>query len=263
MIIDFHTHAFPEKIAAKAMGRLAHAAGLFPHTDGTVGSLRELMRRDGVDTAVLLPIATNPSSQRHINDYAISCAGEGILPFGTVHPDASDVLEELEYLKEKGIKGLKFHPEYQQFFVNDEKMCPIYKKISQLGLITVFHAGPDYGFRPPYHCMPENLLGALRWLDSPVVAAHWGGADQAEDVLRLLKGIPQLYLDTAFGYGTNIRPYAHEIIETFGCNHILFASDAPWHPPVWEMRLLETLDLSENEQNAIYSGNAQELLKLN
>ena len=111
MIIDFHTHAFPEKIAAKAIGKLADAAGLFPHTDGTVTSLRALMRRDGVDLAVLLPIATNPASQRHINDYALSCAGDGILPFGTVHPDAPDVLEELDRLHSLGVKGVKCHPE--------------------------------------------------------------------------------------------------------------------------------------------------------
>ena len=139
---------------------------------------------------------------------------------------------------------------------------PFYRKISELGLITVFHAGPDYGFRPPYHCMPENLLGALRWLDAPVVAAHWGGVDQAEEILRRLRGIPQLYLDTAFSYGTNIRPYAHEIIEVFGSDHILFASDAPWHPPVWELRLLDTLHLSEPVREQICCRNALRLLDM-
>ena len=113
MLIDFHTHAFPEKIATKAIGKLADAAGLFPHTDGTVPALRALMKRDGVDLAVLLPIATNPAGQRQVNDFALSCAGDGILPFGTVHPDAPDALEELERLHGLGVKGVKFHPEYQ------------------------------------------------------------------------------------------------------------------------------------------------------
>ena len=48
--------------------------------------------------------------------------------------------------------------------VDDVKMKPIYKKISSLGLITIFHAGYDYGYAPPYHCMPDNLLNALRTL---------------------------------------------------------------------------------------------------
>ena len=159
-----------------------------------------------------------------------------------------------------GVRGVKFHPEYQGFFADDEKMRPIYRRISALGMITLFHAGPDSGFRPPYHCMPDNLRGALRYLDAPVVAAHWGGLDTSEEILAKLRGIPQLYLDTAFGYGTNIRPFARELIGAFGPDHILFGSDAPWHPPAWEKFLFSTLGLSPAEEDAIFSGNARRLL---
>ena len=262
MVIDFHTHAFPNMLAERAIFKLGMDSGLFPHSDGTINGLRELMRRDGVDLAVLLPVATNPLNHSRINDFALANSGDGILAFGSVHPDAPDVLEELDRLYSLGFKGIKLHPEYQNFFAGDDKMKPIYRKISELNLITVFHAGPDYGFRPPYHCMATELFGALRWLDAPVVAAHWGGVNQAEEVLCTLRGIPQLYLDTAFGYGTNIRPYAHEIIDVFGADHILFASDTPWHPPAWEMLLLETLSLEDQVMEAILSGNARRLLRL-
>ena len=143
MLIDFHTHAFPEKIAARAMKKLADDSGLFPHTDGTADSLRELMQRDGVDLSVLLPIVTNPASQSHTNDHAIASGGRGIIAFGSVHPDAPDALDELERLKALGVKGLKFHPEYQGFYVDDEKMRPIYRKICELGFITIFHSGAE------------------------------------------------------------------------------------------------------------------------
>ncbi|MGI6028280.1 MAG: amidohydrolase family protein [Candidatus Heteroscillospira sp.] len=262
MLIDFHTHVFPEALAPRAIAKLSKSAGLFPHTDGTADSLRQLMEHDGVSLSVILPIATNPASQRHVNDYAISCAGRGLLPFGTIHPDAPDALEELERLHGLGIKGIKFHPEYQSFYPDEEKMRPIYRKISELGLITVFHAGPDYGYRPPYHATPEHMLGALKYLDAPVVAAHWGGVNSAEEVLKTLRGIPQLYLDTAFGYGTAIRPFAHDMIEAFGSDHILFGSDAPWHPPAWETCLLNSLDLPADVMEAVCSGNARRLLGL-
>lgn len=260
MLIDFHTHAFPDKIAENVIAKLGKDSGLFAHTDGTVSGLRSLMKANGVDLAVLLPIVTNPRSQTNINNFAIAQNGDGLISFGSVHPDAPDALEELVRLHSLGVKGVKFHPEYQSFFVDDEKMKPIYRKISELGLITVFHAGLDTGYRPPYHCMPKSLLGALKWLDAPVVAAHWGGVDSSEEVMATLHSIPQLYLDTAFGYGTNIRPFAHEMIEVFGSDHILFASDAPWHPPIWETCLLDSLELDVETRENINYKNAMRLL---
>ena len=149
MIIDFHTHAFPERIAAGAVDKLAYASGgLIPQTDGTLESLKEVMKRDGIDISVVLGIATNPTQQHNVNDFAAEVNNqEGFVGFGSVHPDAPDALDELDRIKSLGLKGVKFHPEYLGFFVDDERMKPIYKKISRLGLITLFHAGHDYGFR--------------------------------------------------------------------------------------------------------------------
>ena len=152
MRIDFHTHCFPDKIAEKAMGKLSVASGgLIPQTDGTAEGLRREMKKDGVDISVVMNIATNAHQQHSVNDFAASLVSDDLIPFGSVHPDAPDALEELERIRSLGLKGVKFHPEYQQFYVDDEKMFPIYKKISDLGLITLFHAGGDIGFPPPYH----------------------------------------------------------------------------------------------------------------
>ena len=132
MIIDFHTHAFPEKIAEKAIEKLSFASGgLIPQTNGTVSGLKALMKKDGVDKSVALGIATNEKQQTAVNDFIKSQECEEIIPFGSVYPHAESALEELERIHSMGIKGIKLHPEYQQFFVDDEKMKPIYKKISQ------------------------------------------------------------------------------------------------------------------------------------
>ena len=145
MIIDFHTHCFPDKIASKAMEQLRMRSGIVrPFHDGSAAGLLELQRNDGVDYSVVLNIATNPKQQRNVNDFAISLKEvDGLVPFGSVHYDSPDALDELERLKENGIKGVKLHPDYQGFFVDDDKMLPIYEKIGKLGLITVFHSGYD------------------------------------------------------------------------------------------------------------------------
>ncbi len=261
MLIDFHTHCFPDKIASKAIEKLSFASGgLYPNTDGTVDGLKCIMKEQGVDKAVVLNIATNAHQQKSVNDFAASINNGEIISFGTVFPDSEDVLEELERIKALGLKGVKLHPDYQGFFVDDEKMFPIYKKISELGLITVFHAGLDYGFPPPYGATPDRMAKALQHFDSPVIAAHWGGLGCGKDVLKYLCG-KDIYFDTSFGYSTMPKYYAEKIIEKHGTNKILFGTDSPWHTAKMEIRMLSTLGLSNGDMENITHTNAENLLK--
>lgn len=264
MLIDFHTHAFPEKVAPKAMQVLAYNAnGIPPQTDGTLESLRKEMQADGVKISVVNCIATNAHQMHNVNNFALEVDKDpDFVCFGSVHPDAPDALEELERLHEAGIKGIKFHPEYQKFDADDEKMKPIYKKISELGFVTTFHAGLDIGFPPPYHSMPPQILGAVKWLDTPVVAAHWGSMGQADRVIHTLGGIEHVYMDTSWGYGIITRAEALALIEAQGVDHVLFASDMPWHRPAWEMKVIKTLDLTAEEEAMICHKNAEMLLKI-
>lgn len=262
MIIDFHTHCFPDFLAPRALCTLQEAAGgLLPQTDGTLAGLRALMAQDGVDISCVMNIATNPRQMHAVNDFAIACAAPDIIPFGSVHPDAPDAEEELERIAAAGLRGIKFHPDYQGFFADDEKMRPIYRSASRLGLIVLFHAGQDYGFAPPYHGMPEQIRGALRMLDTPVVAAHWGGLGCGEAVMKTLCGLP-LWFDISFGYAAMPRCFAERILEAHGIDRLLFGSDAPWHRPSMEVRLLDSLKLTAQEREKITSQNACALLSL-
>ncbi len=264
MLIDFHTHAFPDAIAAKAVSKLSDASGgLYPHTDGTLAGLRARMEADGVDMAVVMNIATNPRQQTKVNDFAAAVNGTaGFVAFGSVHPDSPEAPEELSRIKALGLPGVKLHPDYQGFAADEERMIPIYRKISQLGLITLFHAGWDYGFAPPYGGTPDKLLRALRHLDgAPVVAAHWGGVNCCEEVLRLLCGM-DIYFDTSFGYSMLPKYHAQKIIEKHGVDRLLFGTDTPWHTAGMELRLLNSLELSGEDMDKITHKNAQSLLGL-
>lgn len=263
MIIDFHTHAFPEKIAANAVAKLSFTSGgMKPQTDGTIASLKEEMKKDGVDISVVQCIATSPKQQTNVNNFAVEISKDpAIVGFGSVHPDAPDALDELERIKAAGLKGVKFHPEYQSFCVDDERMKPIYKKVSQLGLVSLFHAGQDYGYPPPYRCMPDAMRRALKWFDSPVIAAHWGAAGFGIEVMDKLCG-ENIYFDLSFGYCAMSKCIAQAIVDKHGTDRLVFASDMPWHRPKWEMRLIDTLDLSESDRDKIFYKNAQHLLKL-
>jgi predicted TIM-barrel fold metal-dependent hydrolase len=264
MLIDIHTHAFPEKIAERAIETLSHTSGgLIPQHNGTLASLKDEMAKDGVDISVVLGIATNPKQQNNVNNFAAEInKDEKIIAFGSVHPDAPDALYELERIKALGLKGVKLHPEYQNFFVDDERMKPIYRKISQLGLITLFHAGHDYGYGEPFHCMPQNLERALSWFSSPVIAAHWGGAGCKDLVIKHLAG-KDVWFDLSFGYGIMPKAFAQEIVDKHTPDRLLFGSDMPWHRPSWEVRLIETLDIAPQDKEKIYYKNAIKLLDIN
>ena len=178
MIIDMHTHCFPDPLAKKAMPMLAMRSGNpYPAFDGTASGLRESVISGGADRAAVLNIATNAHQQTKVNDFTISLLGDSVLiPFGSVHFESPDAISELDRLHDAGIKGIKLHPDYPGFFADDERMFPIYEKIGSLGMITVFHAGVDIGVPDPVHCTPQMLKKILpRFGGAPVIAAHMGG----------------------------------------------------------------------------------------
>ena len=263
LIIDFHTHCFPDKIAKNTIDKLSYVSGgLIPQTDGTKESLLSSMNKNMVDKSVVLSIATNANQQKNVNDFAISLNNERIIAFGSVFPFSHDWESELERLKESGVKGVKLHPDYQQFFVDDERIFPIYKKIEKLGFILVFHAGEDFGFPPPYKATPERLRKVLSIVETPVVCAHWGSLLMCEDVLKYLCDIENCYFDTAFGYGTMPKARALSILEKKGTEKIVFGSDSPWNDPSWDIGMLKTMGLTKDEEDKIFYKNAEKLLNL-
>lgn len=264
MIIDFHVHAFPDALAAKALPLLSKCSGgVKPNYDATISGLESYLAKNNVDYAVVLNIATNTHQEKKVNDFAISLLEKkNIIPFGSVHPDSPNALSELERLAKAGIRGIKLHPDYQHFFVDDEKMFPIYKKIAELGFITVFHAGVDIGYPKPVHCTPERLLRVLDLFDdAPVVAAHFGGWLLWDSVLEDLCGT-KVYLDTAFSSGKMPPDYAKELIKAHGADKVLLGSDMPWSDTLDEVRFVQSLDLSAEDEEKILSNNAKRLLNI-
>mgnify|MGYP004452568245 CR=1 FL=1 len=49
MIIDFHTHIFPDAIAQRTIEKLEAAANIKAHSDGTLTGLKTSMQKAGVD----------------------------------------------------------------------------------------------------------------------------------------------------------------------------------------------------------------------
>ena len=254
MLTDFHTHIFPDKMADKTIKLLESniKEEYRPHKAelrGTLDALKQSMRENNVDISLVLPIATNVKQSTTINNFAASINGiDGIYSLGSLHPMQSDWESVLYDIKEKGLKGIKLHPEYQQFYIDSKESIQILKKCEELDLITVLHSGKDIGIDPPVK-------------GDKIVAAHLGGWKLWDDVEKYLVGTP-IYFDTAFTLNFITDEQLLRIIKNHGSEKILHATDSPWEKQGRMAKHLSTLPLSEEDCNNIFYKNAKKLLKI-
>ena len=262
MIIDFHTHCFNDALAPKAMANLSKNSLYPPHYDGTLRGLRERMAEAGISHSCILNIATNAHQTPKVNDWAISLVGESdVIPFGSVHPD-SDWRGELARLAAAGVKGVKFHPDYQGFFADDARMFPIYETALQYGFILIFHCGKDLVLREPLHCGPERFLHvAEAFPGKPVIGAHLGAQGLWDDMFRLLIG-KDVYLDTSFGFKFLSQTQIDRILAEHDTDKLLFATDAPWQRQSVEVAEMRQFVHDPIVSEKIFYGNAARLLGL-
>ena len=261
MLIDFHTHVFPDKLAYHALDSLSKPIHIRPCTNGTLADTERLMKESGVTQFIALNIATSPRTEKHVNDFAIELNRTHIV-FGSVHPYSENALDELDRLHDSGVKGVKFHNEYQNFFVDDEKAFPLYEKIAKLGLIAVFHGGYDPAYEPPYKASPERSARVCAaFPKGKFVFAHLGGLKTEKETLLYLKNT-NAYIDTAFAAAAFSKESATKIIRESAAERVLFGSDCPWETPEETVRFIESLPLTREEKELIYYKNAKRLLRL-
>lgn len=271
MLIDFHTHIFPDAIAERSVAALEAGIRQMQGADyrngealafrpATLDGLLASMTDAGVDKSICLPIATKPSQTATINRYAESVRSERALSFGTLHPADPEWEQVLLDLKQRGFRGIKLHLQFQQYAIDSPEVLRILIKAEQLGLLTIFHAGDDIGLPPPIYATPEMIRHTLDYVSGEkLIAAHLGGWEQWDDVEEYLVGTPIL-MDTAF-IADFIEPeQCTRIIRNHGAEKILFGSDSPWENPADTMRFLKLLGLTEQEMALITYKNALRLL---
>jgi predicted TIM-barrel fold metal-dependent hydrolase len=264
MIIDFHTHIFPDDLASKAMHALtASIDNLFtPIHNGTVSGLLDSMTTAGIDISVVLPVITKPTQFQTTNEWVRSISSERLIGFGGIYPHTDNYKRDINYISDLGLAGLKFHAEYQNFVLDDPKMLKIYDYALSKGLILLHHAGVDPGFVPPFKSTPQQFSNIVKTMGGgTIIAAHLGGLDQWDDVEKYLVGT-DIYLDTSIGFEYFSKEQFLRIARNHGTDKILFASDSPWSNTKTEIDHLHSLPLTPDEKTAILGGNAKRLLKI-
>ncbi len=263
MIIDFHTHIFPDEIAPKTIQSLEKVSGITAATDGTLNGLLRSMERAEITMSVILPVMTRPAQFEKVNLFAAQInrtyAGK-ILSFGGIHPDCENYKEKLDKIKELGIPGIKIHPDYQRVMIDDVRYMNIIEYADSLGLIIVTHAGIDIGLPEPVHCPPDKMRKVLDQIrPKKMVLAHMGGWRQWEEVCEYLAG-ENVYLDTAFTFDYIEEEMFLKILEKHGTDKILFGTDLPWSEPQRDVSALRALPVSTSVKEDILYTNAWKLL---
>jgi len=257
MIIDFHTHCYPDALAAKAMSKL-DGTGLKPTYNGTFKGLIEDNKKNGIDKAVVLCIANCPSHQKNVNEFAIEVNEQkDLIAFGSVHPFADDYKYYIDMLCEHGIKGMKFQPYYQCFEVNAKQALQVYEYIAKKGMIMLIHSGLDLLVKGDF-CSPKKVREVLDSLKYPkTVLAHMGGWGYGEEYFELVVG-SDCYLDVSFSYRYEDENTRAKFMQKHSTDKILFATDRPWTDAKTDIDLVKQLpnDLSEK----ILYKNAKKLL---
>jgi len=277
MIIDFHTHVVPPKVKknhSKYVDSDPCFAILYSNKKAKLATADELidsMDKDGIDISVIVNIGwTTHDLCVETNDYILESVArypDRLIGFCTVQLNSYDAaIAEIERCVKGGVRGVgEMRPDMQLFDLLDEEiMAPFIEVIRKYNLILLTHTSEPVGHDYPGKGIitPGMLYPFItRYPDLTIVCAHWGGGLPFYALMPEVKrAMNNVFFDTAaspFLYSPQV--YNH-VIQLVGGDKTLFGSD---YPLLAQSRVLEevkSLDLPEETENLILSGNAQRLL---
>ena len=263
MIIDFHAHAFEDALAAKAIPFLEEEGHVKAATDGRAASLIASMDRAGIARAVVCPIATKPAQFEGIRRWAraVRAAEPRLEMLLSVHPDDPEALARIDATAAAGFKGLKFHPYYQKFAIDEPRMFPLYERIAARGLLVVFHTGFDIAYPPERVADPVRVRRVMDAFPTlKFVATHLGGWRDWENARKYLIGQP-VYIETSYCLHEMPVAEARALILAHPADRILFGTDSPWADQAEELARWRALGLPDDRLAAALGGNAARLLQ--
>ncbi|MBE0467767.1 MAG: amidohydrolase [Candidatus Desulforudis sp.] len=259
--IDFHAHFFPDAVAEKVVEHLRDHYRIPVNHRGLKSEYLELRHQAGLLAAVFFTAATRPDQVRAANDWALVNTGPDLIGFGTLHPHGplAETEAEITRLRACGVRGVKFHPDFQEFYLDEDRALAVYERLKREFLIIV-HVGDDEMPSKTNFTSPERLARVLDLVPGiRVVAAHMGGYRMWERSLHHLVGRP-VYFDTSSTFNFLAEDRMRLMIQEHGTDRILLGSDYPFRNSAWEIERLRELGLDRTAFEQITGGNARRLL---
>ena len=259
-IIDIHTHIYPDEIAQKATDSVRDFYSIGCDTmNGTVDMLLEKGKQAGIDQYVVLPVGIRPDRVRHINDFIWQEAAKHgcFIPFGTVHAAMDNLMDEVERLLSLGVKGIKMHPDSQQFPIDDLRLFPMYEAIRGRVPVLLHMGDRRYNYSHPMRLRKVlDLFPGLK-----VIGAHFGGYSMYETARELLQDT-DCVLDISSSMLFMEPGMPEKYINQYGAERIAFGSDYPMWDPVCEVEKFLRLNLTDEQKEQIAHKTAERILNL-
>lgn len=259
MIFDMHVHVFPDAIAERASAGIAGFYDLPVRFNGKLSKMFELGAAAGISRYLIHSVATVPTQAKSINNYIAECIKaypDQLVGFATIHPDQSDMEEEIERAVALGLRGIKTHPDIQKVSLDDPRFYRLYAAIeNRLPLLA--HTGDmryDYSH-------PRRMAKVVKdFPDMTVICAHLGGWMRWDESMEHLAG-KNVLVDTCSSLYALDKEKAVRLIRAFGAQNVLFGTDYPMWEPAVELERLRALGLEPEEERAILWDNAIRLLE--
>ncbi|HKL73738.1 MAG TPA: amidohydrolase family protein [Clostridia bacterium] len=261
-IIDIHAHIYPERIATKAVS----AIGNFYQLDmaakkGTVIELKELAQKSNVVKIVVHSVATNTKQVFAINNFVANEAKNEsmFIPFATLHPDMTkeELVAEISRFKELGMQGIKLHPDFQEFAIDDKRAYALFEQLSGELPIQI-HTGDT---RKVFSHPSQMVKAAKAFPHIRFIAAHLGGYSEWADY-RLYADTENVYYDCSSSLAFISEKQAAEIITFLGEDKVMFGTDFPMWNYEGELSLLDKIPLTKEAKQKILFDNANKFFNL-
>ncbi len=256
-VIDMHAHFFPDELAQRAVENLGNYYHLKMHCNGTYDDMMQRAQQSGVTKLVIHSTALKPNQVEVINTNTAAHTRDNVAGFGTLHQDyEGDFEKEINRIVDLGLKGIKLHPDFQHFDIDDKRMYPVYEILRHAKLPVLFHTGDLKS-----NCSaPHRLKKVLDDFPGLVaIAAHLGGRDMWEEAEECLYG-RDVYLDTsscdrAIGFDR-----MRQLILKHGTDRVMFGTDYPIETFDYCIENFFKLGLSDDINEKILYNNANKLI---
>jgi predicted TIM-barrel fold metal-dependent hydrolase len=255
-IIDAHVHVFPDKIAEKAVDAIGKYYNIKMDGIGTVKDLLFNGPKAGISKFVIHSTATRVEQVVAINNFIgkTKKSSQCFIGLGTLHPDLEDIDSEVNRIISMGLKGIKLHPEFQGFAIDDDNMMPIYQALEGK-LPVLIHMGDEV----KTSSSPKRLAKVLEMFPKlTFIAAHMGGYRMWDESIKYLVG-KNVYFDTSSTLFMLEKDKFTRILRTHGVEKVLFGTDYPMWSQQEELERFFAIDLTEEERELILWKNASQL----
>ncbi len=261
-IIDVHTHIFPDKIATRAADNIVDYYSIPRQGDGTAAGLFEGAKEFENIRFVISSAALRPDRAEIGNSYLLQCASqdERFVPLASFHPlmGIDEANNELDRAHSLGAKGVKLHPDFQHFDIDDPTAVEIYRHCAKLGLPVLFHVGDtksDFSH-------PRRIVTVMEKVpELTIIAAHMCGYSVWDEAKKYLIGTP-VYTETSEALLGMDPKGLYELINLHGIDRVMFGSDYPLWNTKFAFDGVEHCGLSEDEKDLLYAENAKKVFCL-